>query len=145
MNLRQQLRWGGLWIMISSVFEDVATIVIYAGKQSATMHLIYSIGYTALVLTCVFIHIAQEALNNSLKHAEATSVTVKLRTADGNVELEIADNGKGFEKESVDDKGGMGLGNIKERSEALGGQWSITSQPNEGTRVWIRVPVIKSN
>jgi len=89
--------------------------------------------------------IAQEALNNSLKHAEATSVTVKLRTADGNVELEIADNGKGFEKESVDDKGGMGLGNIKERSEALGGQWSITSQPNEGTRVWIRVPVIKSN
>jgi len=59
MNLRQQLRWGGLWIMISSVFESVAVIVIYAGKQSATMHLIYSIGYTALVLTCAFIHISQ--------------------------------------------------------------------------------------
>lgn len=59
MNLRQQLRWGGLWIIISALFESVALIVIYAGKQSATIHLIYSIGYTGLVLTCVFIHIAQ--------------------------------------------------------------------------------------
>ena len=89
--------------------------------------------------------IAQEALNNSLKHAEATSVTVNLRAAEGNVELEITDNDRGFEEETMDDKGGMGLGNIRERSETLGGQWSITSKPNEGTRVWIRVPIIKSN
>src|SRR5690606_27236295 len=88
--------------------------------------------------------IAQEALNNSLKHAEATKVSVNLRAAEGHVELEITDNGKGFKEEAAADKGGMGLGNIRERSEALGAKWSITSKPNEGTRVWIRVPVAKS-
>ena len=88
--------------------------------------------------------IAQEALNNSLKHAEATNVSVNLHASNSQVELEIVDNGKGFEEGLDEDKGGMGLGNIRERSEALGGEWSITSKPNEGTRVWIRVPVVRS-
>jgi signal transduction histidine kinase len=88
--------------------------------------------------------IAQEALNNALKHAEATNISINLRAAEGQVELEIVDNGKGFEEGSEEDKGGMGLGNIRERTEALGGQWSITSKPNEGMRVWIRMPVVKS-
>jgi signal transduction histidine kinase len=85
--------------------------------------------------------IAQEALNNSLKHAEATKVFVSLKMQEGNVELEIADNGKGFDMEAIQDQGGMGMVSIRERVQALHGEYSITSKPNEGTQVWVRVPL----
>ena len=85
--------------------------------------------------------IAQEALNNSLKHAEATTISVSLRTQEGRVELEIADNGKGFDSEAIHDQGGLGMISIRERVAALGGEYSIRSKPGEGTRVWIRAPL----
>jgi signal transduction histidine kinase len=88
--------------------------------------------------------IAQEALNNSLKHAEATKVSVSLTMQERNVELEIADNGKGFDMETIQDHGGMGMVSIRERVEAMHGEYLITSRPDEGTRVLIRVPLIPS-
>ena len=53
--------------------------------------------------------IAQEALNNALKHASATEVMVQLRASADGVSLEVVDNGKGFNVDSVRRKGGMGL------------------------------------
>lgn len=84
--------------------------------------------------------IAQEALNNALKHAEATVITVTLNGGSQFVELDIVDNGKGFDTIGIQDQGGMGLGNIRERTEALGGQFTVTSRPGSGTRVWVRIP-----
>ncbi|MBP7691305.1 MAG: PAS domain S-box protein [Anaerolineales bacterium] len=84
--------------------------------------------------------IAQEALNNALKHAAATVVTVTLSAAAGRVALEIADNGRGFEAAALPDGGGLGLVSIRERAETLGGQALITSQPGAGTRVKVSVP-----
>ena len=88
--------------------------------------------------------IAQEALNNSLKHAEATTISVSLKTQDGRVELEIADNGNGFEPAAIHDRGGLGMVSIRERVGAMSGEYSITSKPGEGTRVWISVPLNQS-
>jgi signal transduction histidine kinase len=65
--------------------------------------------------------ITQEALNNSLKHAGATSVTVSLGMDNGFVVLEVADNGHGFELDSdAYQEGGMGLLSMRERAERLG-------------------------
>ena len=88
--------------------------------------------------------IAQEALNNSLKHAEATKISISLKTRDGYVEMEITDNGKGFEPEVIHDVGGLGLISIRERVEALHGEVSIISKPREGTAVRISLPVSHS-
>jgi PAS domain S-box-containing protein len=89
--------------------------------------------------------IAQEVLNNSLKHAEATRVSVRL-LADGQcVAMEITDNGKGFDPQAVRDQGGMGLGNIQERAESLGGEVSFVSKSSEGTQVLVRVPLDRLN
>jgi PAS domain S-box-containing protein len=88
--------------------------------------------------------IAQEVLNNSLKHAEATRVVVFLRAQDEQAELDIIDNGKGFEYDMADDRGGMGLGNIRERTESLGGEVSIITKPDAGTQVRLRVPLNRS-
>lgn len=85
--------------------------------------------------------IAQEALNNSLKHAEATRIAVSLSSHEGRVEMEIVDNGKGFDPDAVQDQGGLGMVSIRERVEALGGEYSIKSKPDTETRVWVSVPV----
>jgi PAS domain S-box-containing protein len=79
--------------------------------------------------------IAQEALNNILKHAAATSVTIFLRARDDRVELEIVDDGTGFNPDSAKELGGMGLDNMRVRAEKLGGSLQIMSEPDGGTRV----------
>jgi PAS domain S-box-containing protein len=85
--------------------------------------------------------IAQETLNNALKHAEATQISVALRSNRQEVHMEIVDNGKGFEAERMPNHGGLGLVSIRERIEALHGEWSITSKPGAGTSVIVNVPL----
>jgi signal transduction histidine kinase len=86
--------------------------------------------------------IALEALNNSLKHANAGSITVYLRQPSGMIEMEIVDDGLGFNPQDVIDQGGSGLKNIHERSEQIDGKASIHSQPGEGTTVKVTLPRI---
>lgn len=84
-------------------------------------------------------YIAYEALNNSLKHAAATKVKVSLRAIDGVVQLQVADNGKGFDIPSVSETGGMGLTNLQDRAQKLKAQLEMTSAPDQGTSVTITV------
>lgn len=79
--------------------------------------------------------IGQEALNNALKHADATSVTIRLNSDGKLVELEIIDDGQGFDPEKV--SAGIGLNSMKERAERLGGVFNITSRSGEGTTIQV--------
>jgi signal transduction histidine kinase len=83
--------------------------------------------------------IAQEGLNNVLKHAHATRVSVRLDVSDGRIALEIADNGLGFEP-SLGGGGGFGLASLQQRAERLGGTLRLDSAPGSGTRVCVEVP-----
>jgi len=83
--------------------------------------------------------IAQEALNNTLKHAEANAVTVTLRSDSESVTLEVVDDGQGFDLEAARNSGGMGLVSMGERAAQLGGELSIESTLNQGTRVAVTV------
>ena len=87
--------------------------------------------------------IAEEALNNALKHAEPASIVVTLR-AEGEpsgqlVELEVLDDGRGFEPDAVGEAGGLGLVSMAQRAEKIGGRLTIHSAPGEGTRVRVSV------
>ena len=79
--------------------------------------------------------IAQEALNNILKHAAATSVTIYLRETNGRIELEIVDDGTGFDPDQTNGPGGMGLDNMRIRAKKLGGSLTIHSEPGGGTKI----------
>jgi len=79
--------------------------------------------------------VAQEALNNAIKHAAATVVTIRLDTLDGYVELEVVDNGRGFDPATLAGERGIGLSSMEERVKGLGGVLTIRSAPGEGTRV----------
>jgi signal transduction histidine kinase len=83
--------------------------------------------------------VAQEALNNALKHAQAKHVRVWLRQSEGVVELEIVDDGIGFELAEVQGQGGFGLRSMEERVTRLGGQWRVESKPGQGACVRVRL------
>jgi signal transduction histidine kinase len=85
--------------------------------------------------------IALEALNNTLKLAKAQHVCLKISHIRSMIELNIADDGAGFELESVQKQGGMGLNNMQARAKPLGGILTIQSQPSEGTQIILDVPV----
>ena len=83
--------------------------------------------------------IAQEALNNVIKHAHAKLVQVLLNGEDGCVQLMIEDDGVGFDLETAEQGGGQGIRNIHERAEKLGATCQIVSAPNQGTKISIEV------
>jgi signal transduction histidine kinase len=86
-------------------------------------------------------HIIQEALNNALKHAAATAVTVRLETSGRQIEVEVMDNGSGFDPDALDSQGGLGLTSMSERVENLGGTLTLRSKPGEGTTVRVTLEV----
>jgi signal transduction histidine kinase len=89
--------------------------------------------------------IALEALNNGLKHANATSVTVAIAASEGQIELKVIDNGVGFDDLAVEAKGGLGLTSMRQRAERLDGALRIVSAPGAGTQVVATVPYNKDS
>lgn len=80
----------------------------------------------------------EEALNNTLKHAAATAVTVSLRQPNGKLQLAIRDNGRGFD--SATTHPGLGFTHLHERATQLRGSLEINSTPGEGTAVTVTLP-----
>lgn len=83
--------------------------------------------------------IAQEQLNNIIKHAAATAVRITLSTREGSVYLEIADNGKGFDPEAR--RKGVGITNITSRAELYNGSVNIQSAPGKGCSLKVTMSI----
>lgn len=85
--------------------------------------------------------IAQEALNNILKHSQARKVILDLSLDDGLAVMEIKDDGIGFDasRKASSDGGGMGLQGMRERAIQVGGTLQLTAAPGEGTQVKVEV------
>ncbi|MEJ2671049.1 MAG: PAS domain-containing protein, partial [Deltaproteobacteria bacterium] len=108
-------------------------------------------------ITCVFKHrnvpevdgigataayrIAQEALTNVTRHAEATRVKVSLQPEKGALILAVVDNGRGFDPQEIAASECLGLAGMRERAGLLGGSLEIRSRPGKGTKVYFRLPV----
>jgi PAS domain S-box-containing protein len=84
--------------------------------------------------------IAQEGLHNTVKHARATRVDMFLRCSDGALELDIRDNGVGFDS-SGSFPGHLGLNSMRERAARVDGTLDIDSAPGSGTNIRLRVPL----
>jgi len=83
--------------------------------------------------------ITQEQINNILKHAMAKKVCIMLKEEDGNAVLVITDDGIGIDKAGK--TGGIGMKNMKSRSELLNGQFFIDSTPGKGCTLKILIPL----
>ena len=87
--------------------------------------------------------LAQEALNNVVKHAGAAHVTVRARSDNGDLRIAVEDDGKGFDS-AVQEGEGRGLVGMRERVQMLGGELTVTSQPGRGCRVEASVPLVEA-
>ncbi|HEX2855358.1 MAG TPA: response regulator [Opitutaceae bacterium] len=84
--------------------------------------------------------IAQEGVNNALKHAKAKHITVRLASGDGSIVLEIADDGTGLPKTRSPQRG-LGLGVMQHRASGIGGELSLVSKRNQGMVIRCTVPL----
>jgi len=93
------------------------------------------------VNTALF-RIAQEALTNVVRHAEAGSVRLRVRFGETDVNLQVSDDGRGFDVRPIGgrDPSAWGLLGIEERATLLGGTASVRSRPGQGTDVEVSVP-----
>jgi len=84
--------------------------------------------------------IAREAAMNALKHAEADTIWITLQEKDDGVELQIRDDGKGFDTSAPPPEGHFGSVMMKERAQVTGGTFSIESEPGSGTTITATFP-----
>jgi PAS domain S-box-containing protein len=82
--------------------------------------------------------IAQELMNNVVKHAEASEAKIQVVQSEGRIIIKVTDNGKGFDVEAVNK--GMGLKSIKERVKLMNGAINMQSNPGEGATIIITIP-----
>jgi len=82
-------------------------------------------------------HIAQEALNNTLKHAHASQVDIYLSLSETCVKLQVCDDGSGFNPANLS-RGGLGLAGMRERAQRIGGDLLVESTIGKGTKVSVQ-------
>lgn len=120
--------------------QELVERINATGKIEVTTHVK---GFTFLKDLCPqlslsLFRIMQEALTNIMKHAHAKKVFINLVSSTGAVDLEIGDDGKGFNRHN--EKMGLGLKSIYTRAEAAGGKAYIESSPGKGTLLSVHIP-----
>lgn len=89
------------------------------------------------------LRILQEAFTNISRHARATEVGVSVLVGEGAVELQVHDDGVGFDPQGP--RSGTGLRGMRERCAFFGGELSVESRDGAGTRLLVRIPLVKSS
>ena len=85
--------------------------------------------------------IVQEALQNILKHAKASSITVTIRSTNDQYKLQVIDDGVGFDVHEARLTNSMGMNNIRERISLMRGTLNILSAPGKGTTLDLQIPI----
>ena len=155
LNYALSLAHAGLAEMRALIFElrpealEMEGLVIALTKQVAAMRAHYDIEIALslcaepdapLAVKAALYRIAQEALHNALKHAQPEHLDVRLICAPDSLQLEICDNGAGFDP-LASYPGHLGLRSMRERAVSVGGTLDIISAPDCGTQIRARIPI----
>ena len=142
-NIIRQLRPGSLDNLgLAETLKDVVNS-FQAQQPDISMNLqlkgnLHGLGETVSIN---LYRIVQESLNNALKYAQATSISIALtKTNAGDLQLSIKDNGVGMDVGAVDQTKHFGLLGMRERAQALEGTFDIVSAPKKGTHIHINIP-----
>ena len=92
------------------------------------------------VALCIF-RVAQECLQNVIKHSGADQVTVVLAHPQGRIRLTVSDNGRGFVQSEAVWKGGLGLPSMEARARSMAGRLTINTSPRGGTEICLTLPM----
>eukprot|EP00435_Cladocopium_sp_Y103_P077252 s1_g991.t1 len=114
------------WNRLSDIQVTTDIDVLYFPDEETQLHIL---------------RIAQEAVQNAVRHGKAGNISIKIRGDDERLSIVVADNGSGFQSEQITDKGGVGVTAMKQRLELLNGALTIDSRLGEGTTVYAEVPL----
>jgi signal transduction histidine kinase len=85
-----------------------------------------------------------ELVNNSLRHAQCSEISIQIIQNHEDVTVMIEDNGQGFDKKLLSTQKGLGFKSIRSRVEGLNGRFFIDTRPGRGTIITIVIPIIKT-
>jgi two-component system sensor histidine kinase UhpB len=142
-NIVRQLRPGSLDNLgLAETLKDVvSTYQAQHPEVKINLHLKGAVQGLGETVSINLYRIVQESLNNALKYAKATSIEVSLtKTAAGDLQLDIKDNGIGMNVDAVDQTKCFGLLGMRERAQALHGSFNIVAALNQGTAIYIHIP-----
>jgi len=138
-----------IWAMNHSeiTFDDLQTRMLGVIEKARTakpeikFHFAVADVLRTVKLTSVqgmnLFRVMQEAVNNTLKYADAAQISIDISQTSG-IEAVIADNGIGFDQKAT--RPGNGMGNMRRRIEDIGGRFSISSVPGKGTTITLYIP-----
>ncbi|MFY9723883.1 MAG: sensor histidine kinase [Bryobacteraceae bacterium] len=129
------LHYSGLGVALQSYCEEFEALT---GVQASLTFEGEFEGVPSAAALCIY-RIAQEALQNVAKHAKVNTAAVELRHSDGVLSLIVSDTGVGIEPGRAEAADGLGLVSIQERIRLVGGNVEITSKPNQGTTITVRI------
>ena len=115
----------------------------FVGHETVTVETTFSDMPSAVprdAALCLF-RVAQEALRNAGRHAQARKVQLSLRSLDGGMQLAVRDDGCGFDPARPRDRPSLGLASMRERVRLLRGDFDIESAPGQGTTIVAWVPL----
>jgi signal transduction histidine kinase len=128
-------------------FTEALNAMLESQTRAGGPHLVQKLTPDAIALitperATEVVNILREAVSNSVRHAQARTVSVRAIRDDGAVVLAVQDDGAGFEPAEAGP--GHGLGNMQARATALGGTLEVISAPGKGTRILLTLPVISA-
>ena len=141
-NLSHQLRPSvldeiGLGPAIRELLEDFSS----SAKIEVESNIVPNLDPERKEIKIIVYRAVQELLNNAKKHGQPDNVEVSLKKEDNILLIEVKDDGKGFDPDSVPKKSGLGLKGIEENVNMVGGEFQIDSNPNRGTSAEIKIPL----
>ena len=142
-NIVRQLRPGALDNLgLAETLKDAVSVYQAQNPElKINLHLKGNLQDLGETVSINLYRIVQESLNNALKYAQASIIEVELiKTAVGELQLTITDNGVGMDVDAVDQTNHFGLIGMRERVQALHGSFNIESAPNHGTAIQINIP-----
>ncbi len=127
----------GLREAIEDLFEDVEE----AGEVHIDMQLICKEERLPENTEIMIFRAIQEMLNNTIKHANASAISLFMERTDEQIIIEYDDNGSGFDTDKLPSDKSLGLSGIRSRIDYLGGTVELISKPGKGTRYSITIPM----
>lgn len=139
LELESQGLIGALKAMADKTHDTYNQNVIVEAEENTVSQL-------AISRQTIIFYIAEEAINNACKYAQARNIWVRMKSIDNETALlEIQDDGVGYDKKAVDSttdqRGSMGMKNMKERADMVNGIFRVDSSPGKGTIVRVTIPV----
>ncbi|HYN69582.1 MAG TPA: sensor histidine kinase [Candidatus Eisenbacteria bacterium] len=127
---------------LSGAIHEAADLVGAIAGAAVTVEIDEELDDLSEPIEIVILRVIQEALQNVRKHAAATSIRVRVSRENGTWMVEVRDDGRGFDPESVEVPGrrNFGLQFMRERAELIGARFEVRSRPDLGTAVRMAIP-----